>query len=352
MCISPAATVGGVFDQGADLLDRLRQGPGEEARREVAPQPEVPGPPASRWSLRTIRVSVPALRNYCLSGVWRVLQRCDCRQISPKVRLCSPDPLYRSKEATLLRCLQQVAQAPERRVLLFLDEIGYDRWPTTALNWQPADRMPPEELECAGNNSQWRLVGALNALSGQVDYLDNYIVGRKQLISFYGRLDQRYSEVQQIYLAQDNWSLHQHRDVLTALSRWPRIEPIWLPTYAAWLNPTHKLWRLKRQDVLKLHRLAGAAPAGAQFLGSVCERFARRPPLCRATGRGQTRPGYLRVMITDYDRQNSLGQPNLACYLTSRRIFASETTSGNWSRSYRCVIRSAHKSAPHRSTTR
>ncbi len=88
-----AATVGGAFDQGADLLDRLRQGPGEEARREAAPEPDQPGPPASRWSLRTIRVSVPALRNYCLSGVWPVLQRCDCRQISPKVRLFSPDPL-------------------------------------------------------------------------------------------------------------------------------------------------------------------------------------------------------------------------------------------------------------------
>ncbi len=62
-------------------------------------------------------------------------------------------------------------------------------------------------------------------------------------------------------MAQDNWSIHQHRDVLTALSRWPRIEPIWLPTYAPWLNPTHKLWRLKRQDVLKLHRLAGDWPA-------------------------------------------------------------------------------------------
>jgi transposase len=269
-----AATVGGVFDQGADLLDRLRQGPGEEARREVAPEPDQPGPPPSRWSLRTIRVSVPALRNYCLSGVWRVLQRCDCRLRSPKVRLFSPDPLYRSKEATLLRCLQQVAQAPERRVLLFLDEMGYYRWPTTALNWEPADRMPQAELECAGNNSQWRLVGALNALSGQVDYLDNYIVGRKQLISFYGRLDQRYSEVEQIYVAQDNWSIHQHPDVLTALERWPRIEPIWLPTYAPWLNPIEKLWRWLRQDVLKLHRLAGDWPALRQQVRTFLDQFA------------------------------------------------------------------------------
>ena len=273
MCVSPAATVGGVFDQPDNLLDRLRQGPGEEARREVAPEPEVPGPPPSRWTLRTIRVSLPALRDYSLSGVWRVLQRCECRQISPKVRLFSPDPLYRSKEATLLRCLQQVAQAPDRRVLLFLDEMGYYRWPSPAEDWRAVEDVPPE-LQASANNSQWRIVGAVGALSGQVDYLDNYIVGRKQLISFYGQLSERYADVEQIYVAQDNWSIHHHPDVLTALSRWPRIEPIWLPTYAPWLNPTHKLWRWLRQDVLKLHRLAGDWPALRQQVRTFLDQFA------------------------------------------------------------------------------
>lgn len=268
------ATAGAVFDQPEKLLDRLRQGPGEEARREVAPEPEVPGPPPTRWTLRTIRVSVPGLRDYSLSGVWRVLRRCDCHLRSPKVRLFSPDPEYVSKEATLLRCLQKVAQAPDRRVLLFLDEIGYYRWPEAAENWGASDGAPQEELQCAGNNTQWRIVGALNALTGQVDYLDNYIVGRKQLISFYGRLDQRYPDVEQIYVAQDNWSIHQHRDVCEALERWPRIEPLWLPTYSPWLNPIEKLWRWLRQDVLKLHRLAGDWPALRQQVCTFLDQFA------------------------------------------------------------------------------
>ncbi len=47
-----------------------------------------------------------------------------------------------------------------------------------------------------------------------------------------------------------------------------------------------------------------------------------------------------------------IGQINLCCYLAPHRIFASEMTSSSWSRSYRCVIRSAHKSAPHRSSAR
>ncbi len=223
--------------------------------------------------MRTIRASVPALRDYCLSGVWRVLQRCECRLRSPKVRLFSPDPLYASKEATLLGCLQQVAHAPDRWVVLFLDEMGYYRWPSSAEDWRPTEDAPLE-LQGSGNNSQWRIVGALNALSGQVDYLDNYIVGRKQLISFYGRLDQRYPNVEQIYVAQDNWSIHQHPDVLEALSRWPRIKPIWLPTYAPWLNPIEKLWRWLRQDVLKLHRLAGDWPGLRQQVRTFLDQFA------------------------------------------------------------------------------
>ena len=61
-------------------------------------------------------------------------------------------------------------------------------------------------------------------------------------------------------MVQDNWSIHTHEEVLAALARWPRIEPVWLPTYSPWLNPIEKLWRWLRQDVLKLHRLAGDWP--------------------------------------------------------------------------------------------
>jgi DDE superfamily endonuclease len=44
---------------------------------------------------------------------------------------------------------------------------------------------------------------------------------------------------------------------LTALAGSPRITPVWLPTSAPWLNPIEKLWRWLREQVLRLHRLAG-----------------------------------------------------------------------------------------------
>ena len=57
-----------------ELLETLRAGPGEAARREVAVGAYGPAP--SRWTLRTIRTSVDWLTDYTLSGVWRVLQSC------------------------------------------------------------------------------------------------------------------------------------------------------------------------------------------------------------------------------------------------------------------------------------
>lgn len=37
----------------------------------------------------------------------------------------------------------------------------------------------------------------------------------------------------------------------------PRLEIVWLPTSAPWLNPIETLWRKLRQEVLRQHRLAG-----------------------------------------------------------------------------------------------
>lgn len=233
----------------------MHQGPGEEARAEVAVTPDGPAP--SRWTLRTIRVTFDWLREYSLSGVWRVLDRVDLRPRCARVQLYSPDPDYIPKRARLYRCLREAAFAPEQVVALFMDQMGYFRWPQPADTWAKCAPAPAPLASLAGqNNRQWRIIGALNALSGQVDYLDGYIVGRQKVIAMYHHLDEAYAKAKRIYVIQDNWSIHTHPDVLEALAELPRIKPVWLPTYSPWLNPIEKLWRWLRQDVLKLHRLA------------------------------------------------------------------------------------------------
>ncbi len=217
------------------------------------------GPPPSRWTLRTIRVSFPELATDTLSGVWRALRRSDLHLRRAQVQQYSPDPDYAAKEAHLRACLREAAATPGKVVVLFWDEMGFFRWPEPAADWGPSAPLPPPVARrSATNNQQGRILGALNALTGQVDYLDNYIVGREKVIALYRKLDQVYPDARHIYVAQDNWSIHRHPDVLNALEALPRLEPLWLPTYAPWLNPIEKLWRWLRQDGLNLHRRADA----------------------------------------------------------------------------------------------
>jgi hypothetical protein len=213
--------------------------------------PEQPAP--VRWSLSRVRAAVDWLHGYSLSGVWRVLRRLGAGWRMGYPRQFSPDPDYAPKVAHLLSCLQQVAGDPQRFGLVFLDEMGFWRWAEAGQDWMAAPPLPVTRVACAGTNRQWRIIGALNALSGQVDYLDNYIVGRRVVAQMYQKLDQVYDTLERLYVVQDNWSIHNHADVQAVANQLPRLEIVWLPTYAHWLNPIEKLWRWLRQNVLRLH---------------------------------------------------------------------------------------------------
>jgi hypothetical protein len=244
----------GDLDRETELKERLRQAPGAEAQAEAMPTSTGPAP--TRWTLRTIRATFPWLKDYTLGGVWRVLDRYGIRLRRGRTQQFSPDPAYASKEARLLACLHEAGRYPGQVLVLFMDEMGFFRWPDPAPNWMEQAPAPATDVPCADTNRQWRIIGVLNALSGQVNYLDNYIVGRKMVGHMYQAIDQVYPAARHIYVVQDNWSIHSHADVQAVLDRLPRIEPVWLPTYAHWLNPIEKLWRWLRQAVLHLHRWA------------------------------------------------------------------------------------------------
>jgi hypothetical protein len=170
-------------------------------------------------------VSVDWLTEYTLSGVWRVLQACGLGLHGAGARLVSPDPDYRRKVRYLHRSLRDAARHPDTGGALFLDEFGYPRWPEVAPTWGPEAAVAPR----AGTNHQGRPIGALNALTGQGNYVDGYIVGRQQVIQFYAQLHCAYPTLDRLYVIPDNGNIHTHPDVLTAVAPYPRITPVWLP---------------------------------------------------------------------------------------------------------------------------
>ncbi len=98
--------------------------------------------------------------------------------------------------------------------------------------------------------------------------------GACEVIEFYQQLVQAYVAAKRSYVVQHNWSIRRHDDVVAALATLPQIEPVWLPTYAAWLNPIEKLWRWLRQDVLKMHRLGDDWTALRQRVRTFLDQFA------------------------------------------------------------------------------
>ena len=133
-------------------------------------------------------------------------------------------------------------------------------------------------------------------MTGQVSYRQRSRTNIPCLTAFWYELCEDYPDVEIIYVAEDNWPVHYHPDVLAPLQPQhfpypPRLPENWsteptsrakldnlpiqllsLPTYASWLNPIEKLWRWLKQEILHLHRLsddwAGLKERVEQFLAT------------------------------------------------------------------------------------
>jgi transposase len=195
------------------------------------------------------------LKGYSEAGIYKVLKRLGFSRKQALNFIHSPDPDYRAKWQAVLRAYSEACAHPGQVLLLFLDELTYFRRPSKAPAYHPVGPTQPHAQEVAGPNTQTRVVAVLNAITGQVTYLQRSKIGAEALMLFYAQLRSVYPQATKLYVAQDNWPVHKLDPVQEALQR-HRLTPLFLPTYASWLNPIEKLWHWLKQDVLHLHRLA------------------------------------------------------------------------------------------------
>jgi transposase len=260
----------GVFVD-AQLAARVRHPPGAEAARELG-LPAGVAPP-ERWQLRTIRVSVPGMQTMTLSGVWRACCRARVHLRTARPRPYSPDPDYTVKRQWLLALLAEAGRTDTKTVVVFLDEMGFARWPQPARTFAAAAPLPPPRTRPQGREAKSRIGGMLDAVSGRVLYVEHRTVGRERLLQLYRKLAATYPD-QTISVVQDNWSIHAHADLDAYLATVPRIQRVWLPIAASWLNPIEKLWRKLRQEVLRLHRQATDWKALRRMVCTFLDQFA------------------------------------------------------------------------------
>lgn len=251
----------------------------------------------SRWSLQMLLESCDWLSLKSESGLSQLLKRLGISYKRGRDYVHSPDRNYDAK-LTLIELMRLRAYyAPERYAFLYLDELTYYRQPTLARAYESVGKNQALARRSHCSNNSFRVLAALDALSGQVHYLQRSKTNIACFTQFWYLLHEKYPDKETIYVVVDNWPVHYHADVLAPLIAQnfpfpPKLPANWsttpsrkakidtlpiqllaLPTYASWLNPIEKLWRWLKQDILHLHRLSNAWTELRQLVAQFLETF-------------------------------------------------------------------------------
>jgi hypothetical protein len=209
----------------------------------------------ARWRLRDVGKALKWLEGCSEPGIYKVLKRLGFSRKRAMNFIHSPDPDYQCKWKAILQAFWEAANHPDEIVILFLDEFSYYRQPTLAHAYHSMGCTLPYAFQVARSNTRTRLLAVLNGLTGKVTYLQRSKIGMLALQDFYRQVRAAYPLAQRVYIVQDNWPVHKLPEVLQALQE-NNLIPLFLPTYASWLNPIEKLWRWLKQEILHLHSLA------------------------------------------------------------------------------------------------
>jgi DDE superfamily endonuclease len=250
----------------------------------VQRSPRLVGIDQSRWTLAALRDRCVWLCWVSLGGVCKVLKRLGITYKRGRRYLHSPDPAYDQKMAAIAAARAEAEGKPEKVIFLYQDELTYYRRATVAQGYAVAGSDGPRADQGYGSNKKRRIAGCLNAVTGALFAWQRAGFDRETLIRFYKAVEAAYPTAELIYLAQDNWPVHDHPDVQKYLTT-SRIRVLFLPTYAPWTNPSEKVWRKLYQEVLHQHDLkdrweeltalvqawlerhAGASPALLHYVG-------------------------------------------------------------------------------------
>jgi len=232
----------------------------------------------SRWTLDAILAVCPWLKLCGAGSLSAWLKRQGIRYQRARAPVHSPDSAYLAKLRTVQVCVERVRVDPTRQVLLFADEFGYERQPSLSQAYEAVGASQALAEQGHTSNKAWRVVGAVDALSGRLHSLQQGHITVPALVRFYQQLGAAYPQAETLYLVVDNWPVHFHPDVRAALmpqwlpfpihtpAHWGvtpsarakrlglPIQLVQLPTYASWCNPIEKVGRQLRQELLHGHR--------------------------------------------------------------------------------------------------
>jgi len=209
----------------------------------------------TRWRLQDVGKALKWLEGCSEPGIYKILKRLGFSRKRAMNFIHSPDPDYHRKWKAILQAFEEAVNYPDEVVFVFLDEFSYYRQPTLACAYHATGKTLPHACQVVRSNTRTRLIAVLNGLTGKVIYLQRSKIGVQALQEFYQQVRAEYPHAKTIYVVQDNWPVHKLPEVMQSMQD-NHVTPLFLPTYASWLNPIEKLWHWLKQDILHLHTLA------------------------------------------------------------------------------------------------
>jgi len=210
--------------------------------------------PCSRWKLSLLQPSIGWLTDKSLACLSKLLKRMHVSYKRGRQAVHSPDLRYTQKVACLRQARQEVAQEPEHKVFLYLDEHLISRYSGVARCYSACGSPARATYHYAGFNSMMRIVGCLDAQTGAVISKRCKKADVETFVTFLSEVEKQYPQAEVISIALDNWSVHVSPAVTQALeARASTSRLLFLPTYAPWLNPIEKVWLKFNREVGHMH---------------------------------------------------------------------------------------------------
>jgi len=251
------------FAHGLSVWEKTRQ-----RRRKISQQqqeklikivseqsPQDFGCDQSRWTLALLQLKVSFLSSYkSLSGIFYLLSALRLSWIRCRDVVTSVDPLRFYKIRRNRRILGYVRKHPDKAVMLFLDEFSVYRQPLKGKAWAKKGTQPLNNRS-RSSNTRFRIVGAINAVNGELIFDNGSKITVVKLSKFLETLRANYPH-RRIYLVLDNWhNVHNHPKTLSKLKALGIIA-LWQPLYMPQSNPIERLWLRLSEEILRIHRLS------------------------------------------------------------------------------------------------
>lgn len=205
----------------------------------------------SRWRLQDIGKVIPWLKDCTLAGISQILRRLKISLKQAIRYVSSPDPEWSLKRRMMAQVFQLALSQPEAYVTLFQDEFSFYSQPDNTLKYGSQGQQAPRVYRGSTDSVLTRIGAVMDGYTGQVCYLQGDKFGKVAMSQLYRQVRERYPQ-RKLFIIQDNVFFHSCEDVLATVQELD-ITPVFLPTYASWLNPIEKLWRWLKADVLHGH---------------------------------------------------------------------------------------------------